>query len=273
MTWLLEAYTDARTYGALGYLMLGLPLGIFGFVVVVTGLALGLGLLVTLAGIPILVLTLLFVRALAGLHRQLAGSMLQAPLPRRPSQRVESHGSFWQRLRELITSSQTWRELAFALAGLPLGVIGFSLAVILIALMFSGIAQPIITATGVETQVGDLTIDTFPESLVYLPFSVLFLLVGPRIMLGLGAVAGRITVWFLGHVGLNELKKAVIQTLDQDGESDGFVILDQLQLRFGAGSHLSPTRVQAALLALESTGRVITRKGDSGVLYRLTEPT
>lgn len=273
MTWLLEAYTDRRTYGALGYLLVGLPLGIFGFVVVVTGLSLGFGLLVTLIGIPILVLTLLFVRGLAGLHRQIAWSMLQAPIPRRPDRRVRAQGMFWQRLRELITSPQTWRELAFALASLPLGVIGFSFAVTLIALMFSGFAQPIITAAGVETQIGTWTIDTLQESLVYLPLSLLFLLVGPRILFGLGAVAGRVTVWFLGRIGLNDLKVGVVQALAKDGELDGFAILDQLQLRFGADAHVSPTRVQAALLALESNGQVGVRTGATGRLYRLGEQT
>ena len=44
MTWLLDAYSDSRTYGSLVYSLLGLPIGIFGFIVVVTGFALGLGL-------------------------------------------------------------------------------------------------------------------------------------------------------------------------------------------------------------------------------------
>jgi hypothetical protein len=273
VTWLLEAYSDRRTYGALGYLLVGLPLGVFGFVVVVTGLSTGLGLLVTLLGIPILVLTLLFVRAFAGLYRQVAWSMLQAPLPRQPSHRVGAQGTFWQRLRDLITSRQTWRELAFALASLPLGVIGFSLAVILIALMLSGFAQPILTAAGVETQIGTWTIDTLPESLVYLPVSLLFLAVGPRILLGLGAVAGRVAAWFLGHIGSDDLKRAVVQSLATDGELDGFAILDHLQLRFGANARLSPTRLQATLLALESSGQVSVRPGATGGLYRLNDQT
>lgn len=270
MTWLLEAYGDRRTYGTLGYLLLGLPLGIVSFVLVVTGLALGLGLLVTLIGIPILIVTLILVRAFANLARGLAWSMLQAPLPRGPTPRVQAHGVFWQRLRELIGASQTWRELSYVLASLPLGVIGFSLAVSLIALMFGGIAQPIVTASGVNTEIGTWTIDTFPESLVYLPISLLFLLVGPRILLGLGTVAGRITTWWLGYIETDEMKRAVTQSLARDGELDGLAILDQLELRFGAGSHISPTRVQAALLVLESLGQVAARSTDSGVLYRLS---
>ena len=41
------------------YLVLGLPLGVAGFTLAVTGLALSAGLMITLAGIPVLVVTLL----------------------------------------------------------------------------------------------------------------------------------------------------------------------------------------------------------------------
>lgn len=271
MKWLLEAYTNSRTYGTLAYLLLSLPLGVFGYVVVVSGLALGLGLLVTLVGIPILVLTLLFVREYASMQRGIAWSMLQAPLPRRAAQRAESEGIYWQRLGELITSPKTWRELVYVLVSLPLGVIGFSLAVTLIALMFAGLAQPIVVAAGVDARIGTWVIDTFEESLVYLPVSLLFLLVGPRILLGIGSVAGRIVTWFLGHIGVDELKRAITQSLARDGELDAFAILDQLQLRFGPGSHPSPTQIQATLLALESTGHVRSAPSVSGLRYRLTE--
>lgn len=271
MRWLLEAYADRRTYGALGYLLLGLPLGVLGFVAVVTGLSFGLGLLVTLIGVPILAVTFLVARAIAGLHRQLAWSMLHAPLPRRPAHHDESHGLSWARLRELAGAPEARREMAYALLSLPLGVVGFSLAVTLVALMFAGIAQPIITAVGVETEIGTWTIDTFTKSLVYVPVSVLFLLVGPRLLLALGTMAGRIAVWFLGRIEQDELKRAVAQSLARDGEMDAYAILDQLQLRFGGGPHLSPTRVQAALLALESSGRVTTSGSPSGPVYRLRE--
>lgn len=272
MRWLLEAYADPRTYGTLAYLLFGLPLGIFGFVVVVTGLVVGLGLIVTLIGIPVLVLTMLFVRSYAGLERRVASSLLNAPLQRRPRRQAEPQGVFWQRLGTLIAAPQTWRELAYVLAGLPFGVIGFTLAVSLIVLMFAGIAQPVAIAVGVETQIGTWTIDTFEESLVYLPVSLLFLLVGPRILRGIGSVAGRVVTWFLGHIAADELKRAVTQSLVRDGELDAFQILDQLQLRFGPGSHLSPTRVQATLLALESTGRVRIRESAGGLVYRLSQP-
>src|SRR5262245_3033727 len=56
--WLLAPYGQRRTYRLFLYLILGLPLGVLDFVLLVTGFSLGLGLLITLLGFPILVATL-----------------------------------------------------------------------------------------------------------------------------------------------------------------------------------------------------------------------
>src|SRR3954471_18624719 len=51
------------------YLMTGLPMGILTFTVAVTGWSLGLGMLITLIGFPVLVLTALALRGLAHVER------------------------------------------------------------------------------------------------------------------------------------------------------------------------------------------------------------
>lgn len=271
MTWLLDAYSDSRTYGSLVYSLLGLPLGVFGFIVVVTGLALGLGLLITLIGIPILVATLLFVQAMAGMERRLAWSLLDAPMPRRPPRRPNSEGFFWRRLRNLLTGRQTWREVGWLLLRLPLGIVGFTVAATILGLMFGGFAMPINVALGLESQIGSWTIDTVPESLIYLPISILFILVGPRIMLGWGQVSARIATAFLGVVEPAAMKRAIAETLARTGEADAFAVLDELQLRLGSGPFLTPTKVEATLLAMESSGAVRMNRSGSTMTYSLTE--
>ena len=74
MRWLLSPYTESRTYRAVAYFLLGLGLAVFDFTLLVTGFSLGLGLLITLVGIPILVFTLLMARALGRSHRGSASS-------------------------------------------------------------------------------------------------------------------------------------------------------------------------------------------------------
>ena len=271
MSWLLDAYSDRRTYGSLVYSLLGLPIGIFGFTVFVTGFAVGLGLVVTLLGIPILVATLLFVQAMAAFERRLAWSLLDASMPRRMPMGPPAHGFFWRRLRDLVAIRQVWREIGFILLRLPLGIAGFTIAVTLVGLMVGGFAIPILVLLDVESQVGSWVIDTLPESFFYLPISVLFLLVGPRILLGWGQVSGRIATSFLGVVDRRELKRAVTETLIRTGEADAFAILSELELRLGRGPSVNPVRVEATLLALESTGQVQAHRGGSTTTYRLRD--
>ena len=51
MSWLLSPYAEASTYKAAVYMLASLGLGVFDFVFIVTGLSLGIGLLITLLGI------------------------------------------------------------------------------------------------------------------------------------------------------------------------------------------------------------------------------
>ena len=64
------------------YLVLGLPMGILTFTWVVTGWSLSLGLLITLIGLPLAVLTIVASRALATVERVRAGLVLGSPDPR-----------------------------------------------------------------------------------------------------------------------------------------------------------------------------------------------
>jgi hypothetical protein len=271
VSWLLDAYSDRRTYGSLVYSLLGLPLGIFDFTVVVTGFALGLGFLITLIGIPILVATLLFVQAMAAVERRLAWSLLDASMPRRPPTAPNSEGFFWTRLRDLVTGKRIWRELGFLLLRLPLGIVGFTIATAILGLMFGGFAMPILVALGVESQIGSWTIDTFPESLFYLPMSILFLFVGPRILLGWGQVSARIATSFLGVVDPAEMKRAVAETLARAGHADAFAVFEEMELRLGSGPFLTPTKVEATLLAMESNGVVRIDRRGSSITYSLND--
>ncbi|HEX6285938.1 MAG TPA: sensor domain-containing protein [Acidimicrobiia bacterium] len=271
MSWLLDAYTDRRTYGTLLYLLLGLPLGIVGFVVMVTGFALGIGLLITLLGIPVLLATLVVVRGLADTERRLAWSLLGAPIPRIDFSILHASGSLWKRLRTLVGSARTWREVAFVALRLPLGIAGFTVAMVVVGLMAGGLAQPILTAAGVETQIGDWMIDTFAESLIFLPVSIVFILVGPRILLGYGTVSARMVTAVLGHIESSELKIAVARTLAHTGEADAIDITRELELMLGRGPFLTLTRVEATLIALESNGRLTATHGGNGTRYALAE--
>jgi len=242
---------------------------VFEFVVLVTGFSLGLGLLITLLGIPILIATLLVAHALATLERRLAWSLLEAPMPALPLPPDDATGFFWARLRSLTASRRIWMEVAFLFLRLPMGTLDFTVAVALVGLMLVGFAEPIIVAAGVESTIGSWRIDTFGESLVFLPISILFVVVGPRLLVAWGGVSARFATAMLAVVEPRELKRAVGEVLSRGGRADAFEILDQLQLRTGRGPFLTATRLEATLLALESTGILTARREGARTTYAL----
>ena len=269
MSWLLGPYSEPRTYRIVVYLLVGLGMGILDFTLLVTGFSLGLGLMVTIIGIPVLVGTFLVARGLAILERRLAVALLDAPMPRRLPAFPEGRGVLWRRLRSLARSQRTWSEIAFLMLRLPLGILDFTFIVTVIALALGGFGWPIAVAAGAEHTIGSWRIDTVAEALAYLPVSILFVLTGPRLVIGWGGISARVATRLLGRIGADEMKREVADVLARHGEADGFAILEELGLRLGQGSFLSPNRVGAALLALESSGRVTVDRTGAQATYRL----
>jgi hypothetical protein len=159
--------------------------------------------------------------------------------------------------------------VGFLLLRLPLGTLDFTVAVTLVALALGGLVMPILVAAGVHADIGSWKIDTVAESLVYLPVSVVFLLAGPRLLLAWSAVPRRVSTTMLGRIEKREMKQAVRDVLARLGEADGFAVMGELELRFGRGSFITPTTVEATLLALESTGDVTFRRDGARNLYAL----
>jgi signal transduction histidine kinase len=108
------------------YLLTALPAGIVTFTVVVTGWSLALGLLITLIGLPLAYGTILAGRGMARLERNRAALVLGAPVPEsyRPLE-----GPFLKRLKAMALDPQTWKDLAWHLLLLVLGIAGFTVAV------------------------------------------------------------------------------------------------------------------------------------------------
>ena len=88
----LRAPFEARTWKETIHLLLNMPVGIATFTIIVTGLALGFGLAITLIGIPILFALLYVSRAMGTIERVRAALLLDAevPSPYRPDTRAGS---------------------------------------------------------------------------------------------------------------------------------------------------------------------------------------
>jgi len=128
---LLRPIAEVRTYERILYLLLALPLGVIEFSFLVTAISFGFGTAITLIGIPVLIGTIWAWRWLAQLERQIIARLLDVhiPTPYRPD---PPKARWWRRVASRLADPATWKDLAFLLLQLPLGILGFSIVVAVI---------------------------------------------------------------------------------------------------------------------------------------------
>jgi signal transduction histidine kinase len=110
------------------YLLLGLPAGIIAFTVVVTGWGSAVGLAITLIGLPVAMATIVVSRGVANVERWRAALVLGEPI--RGRYRPLDEGRLLERLKALFADGQTWKDLGWHLLLLPVGIVGFTVAVV-----------------------------------------------------------------------------------------------------------------------------------------------
>jgi signal transduction histidine kinase len=154
------------------YLLLAFPLGLTWFIVLVVGISTGMGLAVTLIGIPILVAMLFSIRLMADVERialrELVGVDASAHYrqPPRPG--------LWSRIVTRLGDPQTWRDLVYLVAQFPLGLVWFTIALALWTAALGLLAAPLYSwALSGGVQLGLFTIDTVGEALAVVPVGAL----------------------------------------------------------------------------------------------------
>jgi signal transduction histidine kinase len=121
----LPAPFEARTGKETIHLLLNMPFGIATFTIIVTGFALGFGMLITLVGIPILIGMLYVSRAMGTVERVRAGLLLDLDVPR-PYRPDPPRDKWWRPFVSRVTDPATWTEIVYHLLLLPVGVITFA---------------------------------------------------------------------------------------------------------------------------------------------------
>jgi signal transduction histidine kinase len=121
-------------------LILDLVFGIIGFTVVVTGLSLGVGMLITLIGIPILAATLFAARGLGWLDRGRANLLLGLDVP--PPRRRPPGETFLRKLFSPFQDGVNWKASAYQLLMLPVGIVNFTVAVTIWSVALSTLFLP-----------------------------------------------------------------------------------------------------------------------------------
>lgn len=130
-----------RTYGNIVYLALQFPLGIAYFTTLVTLLALGLGLSVVLAGVPLLVGTLGLVTGIVRVETVLADTLLSVEVDSRPVALDLSDGVV-EYTKGIVFDGGTYVGLAFLLTKLFVGIVTFTLLTFFSSLTAALLAAP-----------------------------------------------------------------------------------------------------------------------------------
>lgn len=182
------------------YLLIGMPLGILYFFVLITGYALGAGLAVTVIGLPILVSMIFVTYMLGDLERVTTSKLLGLKIPK-PEARPARTNSARSILTEQLRNADFWKELVYLLMKMPLGVVTFMIALSLLALTLSLLAAPLIVTffPGTDFMVfGNVRVDTMNEAWLCLAAGVAAGVVSMPILNGLAWYHGKITSWALG---------------------------------------------------------------------------
>jgi signal transduction histidine kinase len=189
---------DPHTPGRIAYMLLALPLGIAEFILLVTAISTGAGLAITLIGIPILVATVYAWRWLAQLERRLIGALMGRPIPD-PYRQAPVDGSFWRRLQVRLADPATWKDLAFLLLQLPVGIVAFVATAAVLGAGVGALTAPLwfwALPDGIET--GLAVVDTLPEALVLAVLGAVILLLGVPALSALGRLYGAYAEVLLG---------------------------------------------------------------------------
>jgi signal transduction histidine kinase len=206
---LFHPIVEARTWKATLQALLDLPFGIAWFTVIVTGLSVGFGTLITLVGIPILLLLLLFSRVLNTVERARSRLLLDIEVPS-PFRSVSAPEGLWPKIKTLLADSAGWKALAFGLVLFPVGIVSFVVAVTVWSVALAGITYPIygwsLPRSDGDLFSGDLAV---AANVVYFVVGLLVLVAAPYVMRGLAAVDRALVRALLGPSGTVQLQQRV----------------------------------------------------------------
>ena len=188
---------DPRTYTRIAYLLLAGVLGTIEFTFLVTALSTGVGLAVTLIGIPILIASVYAWGWLAEIERSTIGALTgnRIASPYRPL----PEGGWWVRLRARLADPATWKDLTFLFLQFPFGLLSFIVATVVLGVAVGTLTLPFwywAIPDGVE--MGIVQVDTLAEALAFVPLGALLVWVGIPALGWLGRFYGAYAELLLG---------------------------------------------------------------------------
>jgi two-component system, OmpR family, phosphate regulon sensor histidine kinase PhoR len=188
----LRLLTDRWTYLRMLYLLLAFPLGTTYFILLITGLSVGVSLSFIGVGLLILALTVVGWLFVARFERELAIHMLGAKI--RPFSLPGEALRPWPRLVKTLGEPTTWKALAYLLLEFPFGIISFTLTIALLSVALACTLAPIAYVLAILFGTRQIQAASgftlFPNNPPFGAEFLLLLLIGALgLALGLGSIA------------------------------------------------------------------------------------
>ena len=259
MARLVRPVLDARTYGRILYLLLALPLGVAEFTFLVTAISFGFGTAITLIGIPVLIGTIWAWRRLAELERGLFARLVgvEIPSPYRPDPVA---ARWWSRVGARLADPATWKDLAFLLLQLPLGIVSFTVTTVVLGVGLGALFAPAYSwALPDDSWIFDIPLDALWGALAVAPLGALLLLVGIPGLSALGRLYGWLATQLLGSSADPVLTAQVTEL--QDARSRIIAAADNERRRIERDLH---DGAQQRLVALALNLRMAEQRAASG---------
>jgi signal transduction histidine kinase len=181
------------------YLLLAMPMGILTFTVVVTGWSLALGLLITLIGIPIAMLTIYVSRWMAWVERRRAALVLGEPI--RGVYKPPATGRIIDRLKALFSDPSTWKDLAWHLLLLPVGIVDFVVVVTGWSVSLGLVSMPLwwwSLPDNDPTDLGIFQVDSWGHAFLAAAIGLVALPIAAALVRGTAAASGSLSQLVLG---------------------------------------------------------------------------
>ncbi|MCW2879195.1 MAG: histidine kinase [Sphaerisporangium sp.] len=129
--------TDTR------YTLLGLPLAILSFSLLIAGVSAGLGTLVVWIGLPILAVTLLAARAFADVERRWLPEILGRAVARPRYKKAPERAGWARRLVQPLANGQSWLDLLHGIVVFPVAIVTFVVTVTWWSVTVAGLLYPL----------------------------------------------------------------------------------------------------------------------------------
>ena len=183
---------EPQTYLNLAYMVAGLGLGVAYFVALVTVLAVGGGLAITLVGLPLLIAAMYGWCVLAGFERVQTNVLLGAAIPPLAFKPGNREYWRWSRIKSRLGDPLTWRSLAWLFVRFPHGIATFTIAAVLFLWPLQMVAMPLLAPLDAGYNFYFWKVDTVWEGALFMLPGLLLWPLSLRLMNVLAYASGRL---------------------------------------------------------------------------------